>query len=306
MVRKHADSHQPEGEISASYGSWNKQRYVMDVQSPLNAAGNVRGRVIAGYQDNNSFIERYGAEKKFVYGVIDADLNDATTLSAGYEFQQLNTDSPMWGGLPRWYTDGSKTHFRRGFNTAPDWTYNDKESRKLFARLKHTFASGWQWTLNGTHDRSTLNSKMMYIAGYFDKNTGAGVSPYADYPVVAGTGYNAAKRQVDAVDTFASGPYQLFGRTHELMVGVSYSKQKTLTTVLLRISRQKNWGILTFLTASSRKRIGRRAPVPAGYYPTKLGLPCHPYFTGGSVKSDTGRTLHPLEQKYTDQRYGKK
>lgn len=226
MVRKHANRHQPEGEISASYGSWNKQRYVMDVQSPLNAAGNVRGRVIAGYQDNNSFIERYGAEKKFVYGVIDADLNDATTLSAGYEFQQLNTDNPMWGGLPRWYTDGSKTHFRRGFNTAPDWTYNDKESRKLFARLKHTFTSGWQWTLNGTHDRSTLNSKMMYIAGYFDKNTGAGVSPYADYPVVAGTGYNTAKRQVDAVDTFASGPYQLFGRTHELMVGVSYSKQK--------------------------------------------------------------------------------
>lgn len=226
MVRKHADSRQPEGEVSTSFGSWNKQRYVMDVQSPLTASGNVRGRVIAGYQDNNSFVERYGAEKKFIYGVIDADLDNATTLSAGYEFQQLNTDSPMWGGLPRWYTDGSKTDFRRGFNTAPDWTYNDKESRKLFARLKHTFDSGWQWTLNGTHDQSTLNSKMMYIAGYFDKNTGLGVSPYADYPVVAGTGYNTAKRKVDAIDTFASGPYQLFGRTHELMLGVSYSRQK--------------------------------------------------------------------------------
>lgn len=226
MVRKHADSREFTGDVSATYGSWNKQRYVADISTPLSESGNVRGRLVAGYQDNNSYVERYGADKEFIYGVVDADLTDSTTLSVGYEYQETNTDSPTWGGLPRWYTDGSKTDYRRGFNTAPDWAYNDHESKKLFVNLKQSFNNGWQLTLNGTHNETFLDSQMLYIDGYFDKTTGAGVSAYPDYPVVGGTGYNTGKRKVDAVDTFASGPYQLFGRQHELMAGVSYSKQQ--------------------------------------------------------------------------------
>ncbi|MEZ0582212.1 ferric-rhodotorulic acid/ferric-coprogen receptor FhuE [Erwinia sp. STN24] len=226
MVRKHADSKTATGELSATYGSWDKQRYVADLSSPLSESGNVRGRVVAGYQDNNSFVERYGAEKKFIYGVVDADLTDYTTLSVGYEYQQTNADSPTWSGVPRWHSDGSPTDYRRGYNTAPEWAYNDKESKKVFVNLKQRFDNGWMLTLNGTHNETFLDSRQLYIDGFFDKNTGAGVSSYADYPVVGGTGYNTGKRKVDSVDTFASGPYELFGRQHELMAGVSYSKQK--------------------------------------------------------------------------------
>ena len=225
MVRKHADSREFTGDVSATYGSWNKQRYVADLSAPLSESGNVRGRVVAGYQDRNSYVERYGAEKKFIYGVIDADLTDATTLSLGYEYQETNADSVTWGGVPRWYVDGSETDYRRGFNTAPDWAYNDKTSKKAFVNLKQNFDNGWQTTLNGTHNVTTLDSRQLYIQGYFDKNTGAGVSPYAGYPVVGGTGYNTGERKMDAVDAFANGPYELFGRQHELMVGVNYTKQ---------------------------------------------------------------------------------
>ncbi|MBR7304399.1 ferric-rhodotorulic acid/ferric-coprogen receptor FhuE, partial [Klebsiella pneumoniae] len=35
MVRKHADSPEFKGNVSASYGSWDKQRYVLDLQAPL-------------------------------------------------------------------------------------------------------------------------------------------------------------------------------------------------------------------------------------------------------------------------------
>lgn len=225
MVRKHADSKEFTGSLEAGYGSWNKQRYVADLSAPLSAEGNVRGRIIAGYQDRNSFIERYGADKTFLYGVVDADLTDATKLSVGYEYSQINTDSPMWSGSPRWYTDGTQIHARRGYNTAPDWAYNDKEFKKLFVNLQHNFDNGWNVTLNGTHDEMVLDSKQLYLDGYFDRNTGAGVSSYANYPVVGGTGYNTGKRKVDAVDAFASGPYELLGRQHELMLGVSYNRQ---------------------------------------------------------------------------------
>lgn len=225
MVRKHADSKTPTGSLEASYGSWNKQRYVADLSAPLTPEGNVRGRVVAGYEDKNSFIERYGFEKKFIYGVIDADLTESTTLSAGYEFTQVDTDSPMWGGAPRWYTDGSQTHLRRGYNTAPEWAYNDKENRKVFVNLQQNFDNGWNITLNGTHNEMLLDSKQIYLDGYFNKVTGAGSSAYANYPVIGGTGYNTGKRKVDAVDAFASGPYELLGRQHQLMLGVNYSRQ---------------------------------------------------------------------------------
>jgi len=225
MVRKHADSKEFTGNVSASYGSWGKQRYVADLSTPLNTDGSVRGRVVAGYDDRNSFIERYGAKKQFIYGVVDADLTDATTVSVGYEFSQVDTDSPMWSGTPRWYTDGTQIHSRRGYNTAPEWAYNDKENKKVFVNLKQNFDNGWNLTLNGTHNEMFLDSKQIYLDGYFDKTSGLGVSQYADYPVVGGTGYNTGKRKVDAVDAFASGPYELLGRQHELMVGVNYSRQ---------------------------------------------------------------------------------
>ncbi len=225
MVRKHADSREFVGNVSGSYGSWDKQRYVADLSAPLTDSGNVRGRVIAGFQQNDSYLDNYSGNKKFLYGVVDADLTDSTKLSVGYEYQETNTDSPTWGGAPRWYKDGGKTDYDRGFNTAPDWAYNDKETRKVFATLTQSFDSGWQFTVNGTHTENKLDSKMLYIDGYFDRNTGLGVSPYANYPVVGGTGYNTGTRKVNAVDAFTNGPYELFGRRHELMAGVSYSRQ---------------------------------------------------------------------------------
>lgn len=42
MIRKHATSREFKGNVSAEYGSWNKQRYVADMQSPLTDEGSVR------------------------------------------------------------------------------------------------------------------------------------------------------------------------------------------------------------------------------------------------------------------------
>ena len=166
MVRKHADSKAFTGNLEASYGSWDKQRYVADLSAPLSAEGNVRGRVVAGYENKNSFIERYGFEKKFIYGVVDADLTDKTKLSVGYEFTQVDTDSPMWSGAPRWYTDGSQTHLRRGYNTSPEWAYNNKETKKVFVNMQQNFDNGWNITLNGTPNALLLSTQLAYIDAY--------------------------------------------------------------------------------------------------------------------------------------------
>ncbi|PLR30828.1 ferric-rhodotorulic acid/ferric-coprogen receptor FhuE [Chimaeribacter californicus] len=217
MVRKHADSREFQGSVSGSYGSWDKQRLVTDLSAPLTESGNVRGRVIAGYQDNDTWLDRYHTRKKFLYGTLDADLTESTTLSLGYDYQESKTDDPTWGGLPTWYSDGSRTHYDRETNPAPDWSYSNHESKKVFADLTQRFSNGWQARLNGTHAESDFDSRLMYASGFPDKTTGSGVNAYG--------GWNKGKRKVDSVDTYATGPFELFNRTHELMVGGSYSRQ---------------------------------------------------------------------------------
>lgn len=229
MIRKHATSREFTGNVSAEYGSWNKQRYITDLQSPLTEDGNVRARIVAGYQNNDSWLDRYNSDKTFFSGILDADLGSATSLSAGYEYQRINVDSPTWGGLPRWNTNGSSRQYDRAHSTAPDWAYNDKESNKVFMTLKQLFADTWQATLNATHTEIKFDSKTMYIDAYVDKNTGMLVGPYGNYgpgfDYVGGTGWNSGKRKVDALDLFADGSYDLFGRQHNMMIGGSYSKQ---------------------------------------------------------------------------------
>ncbi len=104
MVRKHATSQTFKGNLSAEYGSWNKQRYVADLQSPLTEDGKVRARIVAGYQNNDSWLDRYNNDKTFFSGILDADLGDTTALSVGYEYQRIDINSPTWAacraGIP--------------------------------------------------------------------------------------------------------------------------------------------------------------------------------------------------------------
>ncbi|KAB1040074.1 ferric-rhodotorulic acid/ferric-coprogen receptor FhuE [Cronobacter sakazakii] len=223
MVRKHADSQTFKGNVSATYGSWDKQRYVMDVQSPLVKSGKVRGRVVAGYQDNDSFVERNHYRKKFIYGVVDADFTESTLLSLGYDYQKSEEDSPTWGGFPSLYSDGSRTHFRRGFNTAADWAYSDLDSTKIFANLTQRFNNGWEAKVNAMHAETNFDNRMMYIDGFPDKTTGR---YNAALWQGAWGGWNVGERKQDSVDAFVRGGYELAGRQHEMMFGGSYSRQR--------------------------------------------------------------------------------
>lgn len=229
MVRKHATSREFKANLSAEYGSWNKQRYVMDMQSPLTEDGNLRSRIVAGYQDSDSWLDNYNQKRTFFSGILDADLGTSTSLSAGYEYQRIDINNQTWGGLPRWNTDGSTKHYDRAHSTSPDWAYNDKEFNKVFFTLKQRFADDWQATLNATHTEAKFDSKAMYIDAFVNKGTGMLEGPYSNYgpgfDYIGGTGWNSGKRKVDAVDLFADGGYELLGRQHTMMVGGSFSRQ---------------------------------------------------------------------------------
>ncbi|BCQ32919.1 ferric-rhodotorulic acid/ferric-coprogen receptor FhuE [Erwinia rhapontici] len=218
MVRKHADSKVLTGSLSAETGSWDKQRYVGDITVPLNESGTVRARAIGGYQENDTWLDRYHARKKFLTTVVDADLTDSTQLSLGWDYQSSSSEDPSWGGIPTFFSNGERTNFDRSFNSGADWTYSDKESNKFFATLTQQFDSGWQAQVSGSHTRTNFDTRLMYADGYPDKTTGTGSVLYS--------GWNKGRRTTDSADLYANGPFDLFGRTHQLMVGGSYSKQE--------------------------------------------------------------------------------
>ncbi|WP_394686600.1 ferric-rhodotorulic acid/ferric-coprogen receptor FhuE [uncultured Xanthomonas sp.] len=225
LIRKHADSAELTGSVTVSAGSWGRTRSTVDVTTPLNASGTVRARVIGSYLDTDSYVQRYSQRKSLGYAVIDADLTPDTQLSVGYDYQNKQSDGVTWGGFPLWYADGSRTDYPRWFNPAADWTFWDTTSKRAFATLQHAFGNGWQLRLNATHDQTDVTDKLFYpyytIYG-FDRQTGAGVVPYS--------GYYITGRKVDGLDAYAEGPFQLGGREHELMAGLSYNRRRYVNT----------------------------------------------------------------------------
>src|SRR5690606_24314104 len=92
-------------------------RGTLDLSTPLSESGRVRGRIVAAYQDSGSFLDNYDIRKRVFYGVVDADLTDSTTISAGFNYQDNDPRGSSWGGFPLWYSDGTRTNWRRSLNT---------------------------------------------------------------------------------------------------------------------------------------------------------------------------------------------
>lgn len=219
FVRKHADSRDFEGQASLSYGSWDTWRGTVDLSTPLNADGSVRGRAVAAYEQGNSYIDRYSSKKGVFYGVVDADLSPDTTLSVGYDWQRTKPEGVTWGSYPVFYDDGGFIEWSRGFSTAADWTYWYNTTQTLFADLTHHFGNGWQVRAMASGRYTDADMALFYVYGFPDRETGEGMDPYAYLGAQDG-------RQT-MLDVYASGPFQAWGREHELVAGLSASHYRT-------------------------------------------------------------------------------
>jgi outer membrane receptor for ferric coprogen and ferric-rhodotorulic acid len=200
------------GSVMATFGSWDRKRIEADVSSPL-GSGDVRARAVAAYDDSDSYLDRYALEKSVAYGVVEADLGERTLLTVGVSHQDNNADSPLWGALPLYYTDGTPTDYDRSTSTASDWSYWDTRETRAFAELAHDFGNGW--TLEGTltHQDKREDAEIFYVYGTPDRATGLGLFSYP-------SSYDNNVRFLYG-DVRASGTFAIGGRRHELVFGAS-------------------------------------------------------------------------------------
>ncbi|SDK77653.1 outer-membrane receptor for ferric coprogen and ferric-rhodotorulic acid [Pseudomonas delhiensis] len=219
LVRKRADSKEFRGEAQVSAGSWDNYRSTLDLSGPLTPTGNVRGRLVGAYQDKKNFFDRYSREGHVVYGVVDVDLTDATTLSLGASYQKSDADGLTYGGVPLWNSDGSKTHYSRSFSIAPKWNTEEVEVKNFFANLEHRFDNDWQAQFRVMHNRNEVDNARIFNWGFPDTETGLidAEPSQSRFP---------GERKQQSTDLRLSGPFELFGRTHEAVVGATYFDHK--------------------------------------------------------------------------------
>ena len=210
-----------QGSVAGSGGSWDRYRSEMDLSGPLTENGTVRGRVVAAREDGRSFIDRYSSIKDVFYAIGEADLTDAMTVYAGIDYQRINSNGSSFGQLPLYYSDGSRTHFSRSMNPAAKWAYADSESTKYFVGVEQRFDSDWLLKVEASHWKGTTEQLQGNLVGWGpfpDKATG-------EAQFMSGTknfGINT-----DSLDAYATGPFEMLGRTHELVVGVNMSNRRT-------------------------------------------------------------------------------
>ncbi|MBK1714906.1 TonB-dependent siderophore receptor [Rubrivivax gelatinosus] len=208
-----------QGQASLGVGSWSDVRGQVDVGGAVDEAGRVRARGVAAYQQKESQLDGHERKTAVLYGVVEADLTPSTLLTVGADYQNNDPKRSTWGGIPIFAADGSFNDQSRSFNNGADWSHWDQYTRTVFATVEHYFDNDWVLKAQFNHQINGYDAELGSAAsGFPDPVNGSGVSTWE--------GKYVGKTVADAVDVYASGPFQLLGRRHELVAGGSITKRR--------------------------------------------------------------------------------
>jgi outer membrane receptor for ferric coprogen and ferric-rhodotorulic acid len=215
MVRKRP-TQAFQASVTGSAGSWDNYRSELDVSGPLNDSASVRGRIVGAYNDKGSYQDYAGRERGVFYGISEFDLTDSTTLTVGASDQNDNNNI-NWGGLPV-NPDGSHMGFSRSKTFGYSWSHQDVENKTVFVELDQRFDNDWRLHLGASKNWSEF--KMM--GGVLERNNDA---TYRQRIFNQNRDFDQS-----TYDVYATGPFTLLGREHELVVGASKRQLKTEAT----------------------------------------------------------------------------
>ncbi len=203
-----------QAKIDVSAGSWNNRRVQSDVSGSLNDSGTVRGRLVLVNQNKDSYLDRYSVERNVGYGIIEADISDKTQLAFSHTYHQNDANGVLWGALPLVDENGNRRQFNRSDSIAADWSKWNTLNNITTAELSHLFSNGWKGKFRLSRKEITANSDLFYVL----QLTGpTGLQPYAG-------NYRDSHKELTA-DAYLSGPFDLAGREHELVLGTTWSRQ---------------------------------------------------------------------------------
>jgi len=202
----------PQVSVGVSAGSWDRYRAELDASGPLSEDGSLRGRAVIAAQDYGSYKRGESSNGQIFYGILEKDLSASTmlTLSALHHENRLHGNG--FTGLPV-ARDGSDLGLPRSTSYANDWEHWNKTTDSAFLGLDHQFDNGWR----------------MHLSAYYAQADVDMLGHYLNYNITTGNyrqlgARNAHKEKQSSVNLYANGPFELLGRSHELVLGASYRK----------------------------------------------------------------------------------
>ncbi len=214
LVRKRA-ARELSASVTAKTGSWDYYRTEVDVGGPLNESGDLRARAVAAYEDRDYFIDIAQSRNKVLYGVLDYDFTEATTLAVGWQKQERD-GVPLIFGVPR-YSNGEAAPFSRSTYYGPVWNDWTVELMQLFALLEHRWSNDWT---------AKLSLEREWESPYYVKRSQAQAIDVVTNSTRLRVGGWDGDTDRDGMDASVSGPFALAGRGHTLLAGVSFRNRR--------------------------------------------------------------------------------
>lgn len=218
LVRK-KPTYQFQGSGSVGAGSWDNYRSEMDISGPLNDDASLRGRIVGVYQNKQSFVDYIHSERNVLYGVLAFDLTPDTIVTAGMNWQKTRSVPDIYG-VP-FAKDKSSLHLPRATYLGASWNHISFEKINPFVEFEHIFSN--EWTLKSALNYSRSRSEGSYISAW--GNGTAGVDPALGTGKLNNNLHYNNKGEQWGYNLSMSGPFELLGRSHELVFGGDYQKE---------------------------------------------------------------------------------
>ncbi len=227
-----------QGSIAVEGGSYDRMRVEADYSTPFTESGSWAGRLVVAAEDEESWLRGMKNDRAFVYGVVDGQIGERSTLTVGYSYQDANTDGNMWGALVLAYTDGTQAEFSRGASTSQDWAFWDTTNQNGFAEYTYALSDTWDVKLSYNYRDYEDDSKLFFAYSMegIDRETGLGL--------LGNPGSWPTKDRGHLLDLAISGEFDFLGRSHEAIFGLSRGTGKETQYWRPVDENDPSWGAL--------------------------------------------------------------
>jgi outer membrane receptor for ferric coprogen and ferric-rhodotorulic acid len=207
--------------ITTRAGSWDQYRVDLDGSGKLNDSGSVRGRMVAAYDDSGSYLDNRDSRTPLLYGIVEADLNDATTLTMSLRRQEQEINGYSIYGLPR-YSNGNDLGLSRSTNLAPKWNQLTSDMTEVFTEVAHRFNDDWTSRTSLTYSQGGFDQRVAYAQGAISPVTQTGSA-------ILGTRFREDEVKSVGFNSQLEGNFEAYGLSHQVTLGADWSRQKSNT-----------------------------------------------------------------------------
>ncbi len=193
---------------NVSAGSFGLRRADVDVTGALNAAGTLRGRVVAVKEDRNSHVDTLFNNREAAYGTLEFDFTPSTTFSVGFTQQKVRAAVDQ--GLPS-LANGQLLDLPVSSFAGLRANRQDLDTEDAFAELEHRLDNGGMLKFSA---RDVTRSSFYRAA-----RANSAVAANGNYQMQT---VDFLQKNTDRnYDLFFTSPLKIGDSTHRVLLGVS-------------------------------------------------------------------------------------